>query len=77
MIKFVSVYQSRRMSGFLSFCRLNCILSFRDPDFFEHVHLECTYSQVPSRVYYSLGAGLRQLVRLEKSLITKGPHRYV
>ena len=65
------------MSGFLSFCRLNCILSFRDPNFFEHVHLEWTYSQVPSWVYYSSGVGLRLLVRLEKSLITKGPHRYV
>ena len=69
-------YQHRRMSGFLSFCRLNCILSLRDPIFFEHVHLEWTYSQVPSRVYYSSGVGLRLLVRLEKSLITKGPLRY-
>ena len=65
------------MSGFLCFRRLNCILSFRDPNFFEHVHLEWTYSQVPSRVYYSQRVGLRLLVRLEKSLITKGPHRYV
>jgi len=70
-------YQHRRMSGFLSFRRLNCILSFRNPNFFEHVHLEWTYSQVMSRVYYSSGVGLRLLVRLEKSLITKGPHRYV
>ena len=70
-------YQHRRKSGFLSFCRLNCILSFRDPIFFEHVHLEWTSSQVPLRVYYSSGVGLRLLVRLEKSLITKGPHRYV
>ena len=30
------------MSGFLSFCRLNCMLSFRDPIFFEHVHLQWT-----------------------------------
>jgi len=73
----VHPYQHRRMSGFLSFCRLNCILSFRDPNFFERVHFEWTYSQVPSRVYYSSGVGLRPLVRLEKSLITKGPHRYV
>jgi len=75
MIKFVhyTPYQHRRMSGFLSFCRLNCTLSFREPNFFEHVHLELTYSQVPSRVYYSSGVGLRLLVRLEKSLITKGP----
>ena len=70
-------YQHRRMSGFLSFCRLNCILSFRDPIFFEHVHLEWSSSQVLSRVYYSSGVGLRLLVRLEKSLIKKGPHRYV
>ena len=60
-------YQRRRMSGFLSFCRLNCIHSFRDPIFFEHLHLEWTSSQVPSRVYYSSGVGLRLLVRLEKS----------
>ena len=59
------------------FCRLNCILSFRDSNFFERVHLEWTYSKVPSRVCYSSGVGLRLLVRLEKSLITKGPHRYV
>jgi len=65
-------YQHRRMSAFLSFCRLNCILSFRDPNFFQHVHLEWTYSQVPSRVYYSSGVGLRLLVRLEKSLISMG-----
>jgi len=70
-------YQHRRMSGFLSFCRLNCILSFRDTNIFENVHLEWTYLQVPSRVYYSSGVGLRLLVRLEKSWITKGPHRYV
>jgi len=57
------------MSRFLSFCPLNCILSSRDPNFFEHVHLERTYSQVPSRVYCSSGVGLRLLVRLEKSLI--------
>jgi len=70
-------YQHRCMSGFHSFCPLNCILSFRDPNFFEHVHLEWTYSQVLSRVYCSSGVGLRLLVRLEKSLITKDPHRYV
>jgi len=61
----------------VSFCPLNCILFFRDPNFFEHVHLEWTYSQVLSRVYYSSRVGLRLLVRLEKSLITKGPHWYV
>jgi len=70
-------YQHRCMSGFLTFCPLNCILSFRDPNFFEHVHLEWTYSQVLSRVYCSSGVGLRLLVRLKKSLITKGPHWYV
>jgi len=80
MIKFVSLYthtNTECVSGFLSFCPLNCILSFRDPNFFEHVHLEWTYSQVPSRVYYSSGVGLRLLVRLEKSWIKKGPHWYV
>jgi len=70
-------YQHRCMSGLLSSCRLDCIISFRDPNFLEHVNLEWTYSQVPSRVYCSSGVGLRLLVRLEKSWITKSPHRYV
>ena len=65
------------MSGFLSFWPFNRILSFRDPNFFQNVHLEWTYSQVTSRVYCSSGVVLRLLVRLEKSLITKGPHWYV
>jgi len=70
-------YQHRCMSGFLSFWPFTRILSFRDPNFFQNVHLEWTYSQVTSRVYCSSGVVLRLLVRLEKSLITKGPHWYV
>jgi len=49
------IFRTAMHANLPSFCRLNCILSFRDPNFFERVHLEWTYSQVPSRVCYSSG----------------------
>ena len=80
MIKFVSLYTHTNTDASLcSFLSVVWIVYFRLETlfFFERVHLEWTYSQVPSRVYYSSGVGLRLLVRLAKSSITKGPHRYV
>jgi len=75
MIKFVSLYlhtSTIRMSGFLPFFPLTCILSCRNPDLIWHVHFEWTYSLVPSRVYCSSGVELGLLVRLEKSLLERG-----
>ena len=70
-------HQHRRMSGLLPFLPLNCRLSCRGPDLIEHVHFEWTYWLVPSRVYCSSGVGLGLLLRMEKSLLTEGPHWYV
>jgi len=70
-------HQHIRMSGLISFFPLNYRLSCRDPDLFEHVHFEWTYWLVPSQVYCSSGVGLGLLLRMEKSLLTEGPHWYV
>jgi len=80
MIKFVSLYTHTNTDACLgSFLSVVWIVyfPFETLILFEHVHLEWTYSQVPTRVYYSSVVGLRLLVKLEKSLIPMGPHRYV
>jgi len=69
---FIPLHQHIPRSSFLPFFPLNCILSCQDPNFFEHIHLEWTYSLVPSRVYCSSGVGLGLLVTLEKSLLDRG-----
>jgi len=69
---FIPLHQHIPMSGFLPFFSLNCILSYRDPNLFEHVHFEWTYSLVPLRVYCSSGVGLRLTLAREKSLLDRG-----
>jgi len=52
---FIPPHQHICMYGFLPCFRLNSILSRSNPNLFEHVHLEWTYSLVPSRVYSTSG----------------------
>jgi len=80
MLKFVSLYTHTNtdacLGSFLSvvwivYCRFETLFFLNMYTSSGHLH------KYRRGCYYSSGVGLTLLVRLEKSLITKGPHRYV